>query len=72
MKKFMILALAALLATTTVSASYTQNDPKCNKECCKDCSDKCKEACKSGKCSKEECCKKCDDKKGCCKKKSKA
>lgn len=35
MKKFMLLALAAMLTTATVTTSYAQDKEKCNKECCK-------------------------------------
>lgn len=63
MKKFMLLALAAMLTTATVTTSYAQDKEKCNKECCKKCSSTCKEECKPGKCTHEECAKKCDAKK---------
>lgn len=68
MKKLMLLALAAMLSTATVTQSFAQD--KVKKECtCKKCSDKCKEECKdeckNGKCTHEECKQKCDDGKGC-------
>jgi hypothetical protein len=68
MKKLMLLAMAAMLTTATVTPSFAQEKEKCNKECCKKCTDKCKEECKSGKCTHEECQKKCEEKKSCCKK----
>ena len=70
MKKIMLLAFAAMLATASVTPSYAQEKEKCTKECCKKCDQKCKEECKAGKCTHEECAKKCEEKKGCCKKQS--
>lgn len=57
MKKLMLLAMAAMLATANVTPSFAQDKPKCNKECCKKCPGKCKEECK-----------KCEDRKNCSKK----
>ena len=68
MKKFMFLALFALLSTASVQASNYQDDKKGNKECCTKCGKNCKDKCKDGKCDKADCCKKTDGKKDCCKK----
>ena len=68
MKKLLSLALVAMMATASVSASTLQHDKNCNKECCKKCDYKCKEACKGEKCAKEECAKKCE--KSACSKKA--
>jgi hypothetical protein len=68
MKKFMLLALAAMLTTASLTPSFAQDKHKCQTECCKKCTHKCKEECKSGKCTQEECQKKCEEKKSSIKK----
>jgi hypothetical protein len=52
MKKIMLLTLAAMLTTVSVSTSFAQDKEKCKKECTK--------KCKDGKCDheKKDCCKK--------------
>jgi hypothetical protein len=65
MKKLLSLAIVAMLATATVTASPV-HDKNCKKECCKKNEAKCKEACKKENCTKEECAKACEPKKECC------
>ena len=54
MKRLMILALAATLATATVQPVFAQDNGKCKKECPKNCPDKGKGDCKKGD---KSCCK---------------